>query len=66
MTELERISAIRTAATWMRRTSRQLDAYPKLSQLDVRMRTEVQQFACGILPWPARWTVSIYRLAVNG
>jgi hypothetical protein len=66
MTELERIGAIRTAATWLRKTSQSIDKYPKRDRLDSTMRTQAQQFANGRLPWPHRWTVRLYELAVQG
>lgn len=66
MTEMERISAIRTAATWMRKTAKPIEQYPKREKLDERMRTEAQQFACGILPWPSKWTKRLYELATAG
>lgn len=66
MTEMERISAIRTAATWMRKTSKPLDQYPKRDKLDGAMRQQSEQFACGILPWPSRWTQRLYELATAG
>ena len=64
--EMPEIAAIRTAATWMRRTAKPIDEYPKRSQLDERARTEAVQFAAGILPWPARWTKRLYELATAG
>ena len=66
MTELERIGAIRTAATWLRKTSKQIDEYPKRNQLDAKMRWEAQQFANGRLPWLSRWTVTLYNIATAG
>jgi hypothetical protein len=66
MTDLQRIGAIRTAATWLRKTSRRLDDYPKRDQLDAKMRWEAEQFATGLLPWPSRWTVSLYTAASAG
>ncbi len=66
MTELERIGQIRTAATWLRRTSRPLSEYPKLTNLDDAMRREAQHFAAGILPWPSKWTLRLYRAATAG
>lgn len=64
LSDMERIAAIRTAATWLRKTSKTLDEYPKRGRLDTRMRTEATQFAAGILPWPSRWTKRLYELAV--
>ncbi|HEV2175255.1 MAG TPA: hypothetical protein VGR71_16900 [Nitrospira sp.] len=64
--EMIRISEIRSAATWMRKSAKPLDQYPKRDKLDERMRIEAQQFAAGILPWPARWTVRLYGLATAG
>lgn len=64
--DMAHISAVRTAATWMRRSSSPLERYPKLSTLTSAQRTEALQFASGILPWPSRWTVKLYSLATAG
>lgn len=66
MTEIERIGAIRTAATWLRKTSRPIDQYPKRDKLDDVMRSQAQQFANGRLPWPAKWTKRLYEAAIAG
>jgi hypothetical protein len=66
MTELEQIGAIRTAATWMRKTAKPIDQYPRRDRLDETMRTQAQQFAAGMLPWPSRWTIRLYNIAVSG
>lgn len=64
--EMSEISAIRSAATWMRRTGKTIEQYPKRDKLTERQRTEASQFACGILPWPSRWTQRLYQLATAG
>lgn len=64
--EMSDIAAIRTAATWMRKTAKPIEQYPRLSQLDDRARTEAVHFAAGILPWPARWTKRLYEAATAG
>lgn len=66
MTEMLQVSSVRTAATWLRKTGRTIDEYPRREHLDSRMRQEAQQFACGILPWPSRWTIKLYELATAG
>lgn len=66
MTEMERISRIRTAATWLRKTSKPFRDYPRRTQLDSRMQFEAEQLACGRFPWPSRWTVRLYHAAVDG
>jgi hypothetical protein len=63
---MSRIAAVRTAATWMRKSHKPIEEYPKLSKLDPQMRQQAVQFAAGILPWPAKWTARLYNLAVNG
>ena len=65
LSEMDRIGAIRTAATWMRQTGKPLEQYPRKSILDERMRQEAIHFATGILPWPSRWTKRLYGRAVN-
>lgn len=64
--DLQWIAAVRTAATWMRRTAKPLEQYPRLSKLDPLQRQQAQQFAAGILPWPSRWTQRLYGAAVAG
>ena len=64
--EMANISAVRTAATWMRKNGRPLEQYPKYSKLTDRQRAEANQFAVGILPWPSRWTLRLYQLATAG
>lgn len=64
--DMSEISAVRTAATWLKKTGKPLTQYPKYDKLTERQRTEAQQFACGILPWPARWTLRLYHLATAG
>lgn len=66
MPEMEHISKVRTAATWMRQTGKPIDQYPKRDALDPAARREAEHFACGILPWPSRWTKRIYELATAG
>lgn len=66
LTELQRIGRIRSAATWLKSTSRTIDEYPKRDQLDTNMRSQAQMFANGRLPWPARWTIRLYHAAVDG
>lgn len=64
--DMAHISTIRTAATWMRNNAKPLEQYPKLSSLSSAQRSEAQQFAVGILPWPSRWTPRLYALATAG
>lgn len=66
MTDMERISAVRSAATWLRKTSRTIDEYPKRDRLDSQMRSQALLFACGRLPWPARWTKRLFEAATAG
>lgn len=68
MTEAEllaSISRIRTCQSWLRKTSKSINDYPRRAQLSERERTEAQQFAAGILPRPARWTIRLYQLATG-
>lgn len=64
--DLDRIEAIRLAFTWLRRTGKDLDSYPRKAGLDDQMRQEAVQFAAGTLPRPAEWTPRLYHLAVDG
>lgn len=64
--ELRRISAVRTAATWMRKSGKPIEEYPKLQKLDPLQRQQTVQFASGILPWPARWTRRLFEAATRG
>ena len=60
------ISAVRTAATWMRKSAKPLEQYPKYGSLSSSQRQEAQQFAVGMLPWPSRWTERLYTIATAG
>jgi hypothetical protein len=63
---IEHISAVRTAATWMRKKALPLERYPRYAQLSSTQRQEAQHFAVGILPWPSKWTIRLYEVATAG
>jgi hypothetical protein len=62
-TAMEEISRVRTAATWMRRTSKPISQYPKVGKLSTRERSDAEHFATGRYPWPCRWTRTFFDLA---
>lgn len=64
--ELKRISAVRTAATWMRSSGKPLSQYPKRDRLSDKMRHDAEMFAAGLYPWPSRWTVRLFEAATRG
>jgi hypothetical protein len=63
---LASMTRIRTCASWLKRTGKPIDEYPRLGKLSGTERWEAQQFACGQLPWPHKWTVRLYRIATAG
>lgn len=64
--ELASLTRIRSAHSWMRRSGKPLSEYPKRAAMTEREQLEAQQFAAGILPTPARWTLHLYELATKG
>jgi hypothetical protein len=64
--EMESLSRVRTMATWLRKTGKHPDTYPKLATLTVRERFDASAFARGTYPWPARWTKSLVEIARGG
>jgi hypothetical protein len=66
MTDMESISRIRTAASWLRRTGQPLESYKRLSTLSETERVHAKNFALGTYPWPSRWTVRLFTAASAG
>jgi hypothetical protein len=64
--DLEQVKRIRTMATWLRRSSRTAEQYPKRDQLSGTEIFDAKQFASGVYPWPSRWTIRLTRLAKEG
>lgn len=61
--ELASLTRVRTAFVWLRRTSKPISQYPKLSSLSEAERDDATKFASGIYPTPSRWTLKLYHLA---
>ncbi len=64
--ELEEIGRVRTLATWLRKTSKTTEEYPKIAKLTQREIEDAKRFAVGFYPWPSKWTVRLYHLAKDG
>lgn len=64
--ELLSIGRVRSLATWLRKSSKTAEQYPRIGKLSSSEVADAKAFACGIYPWPHRWTKRLFNYAKSG